>query len=100
MKPVVPESLLKRKAKVTSSSSTSNLQFFHRDRTSSGELEAKAGGAPRRRKVCVLLTGGTMAMRPRRDGSLAPSPGYLAAQMRAMPELREPRMPEYDVIEV
>ena len=100
-KPPVPESSLKSKRKITSSASASNLSFFLRERSSSGDLvEAAAAAAARaKRRVCVLLTGGTMAMRARKDGTLAPSPGYLAAQMRAMPELREARMPEYDVIE-
>ena len=95
-KPPVPESSLKSKRKITSSASASNLSFFLRERSSSGDLvEAAAAAAARaKRRVCVLLTGGTMAMRARKDGTLAPSPGYLAAQMRAMPELREARMPE------
>ena len=98
-KPPVPESSLKSKRKITSSASASNLSFFLRERSSSGDLttlgEAGGGGAgASKRRVCVLLTGGTMAMRARKDGTLAPSPGFLAAQMRAMPELREARMPE------
>ena len=94
----MPESSLKSKRKITSSASASNLSCFLRERSSSGDLatlgEAAAGAGASKRRVCVLLTGGTMAMRARKDGTLAPSPGFLAAQMRAMPELREARMPE------
>ena len=49
--------------------------------------------------MLVLLTGGTMAMKPNVHGALEPCKGYLAAQMRLMPELRERRMPGYEVVE-
>ena len=39
--------------------------------------------------MLVLLTGGTMGMKPNARGSLEPKAGYLAEQMRLMPELRE-----------
>ena len=41
--------------------------------------------------MLVLLTGGTMGMKPSARGSLEPKAGYLAEQMRLMPELRERR---------
>ena len=47
-------------------------------------------------RVLVLLTGGTMGMKPNQRGSLEPKAGYLAEQMRLMPELRERRMPAYE----
>ena len=50
-------------------------------------------------RVLVLLTGGTMGMKPNARGSLEPKAGYLAEQMRLMPELRERRMPAYEVVE-
>ena len=50
-------------------------------------------------RVLVLLTGGTMGMKPNQRGSLEPKAGYLAEQMRLMPELRERRMPAYEVVE-
>ena len=49
--------------------------------------------------MLVLLTGGTMGMKPNARGSLEPKAGYLAEQMRLMPELRERRMPAYEVVE-
>lgn len=52
-----------------------------------------------KRKVLVLLTGGTMAMKPNGTGSLEPVKGYLAERMRAMPEIRDAKMPAYDVVE-
>ena len=62
---------------------------------SSGSLTEEDRSA----KVLVLLTGGTMAMKPNAHGSLEPCAGYLAVQMRLMPELRERRMPAYEVVE-
>lgn len=52
-----------------------------------------------KKRVLVLLTGGTMAMKPNKNGALEPCTGFLARQMRAMPELREVRMPAYSVLE-
>jgi len=50
-------------------------------------------------RVLVLLTGGTMAMKANDDGALEPAVGYLAAKMRSMGELRDPKMPSYEVTE-
>jgi len=74
--------------KVTSSDSSSNLANADLVR----DLERDG-------RVLVLLTGGTMAMKPNARGSLEPRRGYLAEQMRLMPELRERRMPAYEVVE-
>lgn len=46
----------------------------------------------------VAYTGGTIGMRPTPRGN-APSPGYLEAQLRAMPELAHEDMPEIEVKE-
>ena len=84
--------MLRVKSKrVTSSASSSNLNAHG----SSGSLMEEDRSA----KVLVLLTGGTMAMKPNAHGSLEPCAGYLAVQMRLMPELRERRMPAYEVVE-
>lgn len=53
----------------------------------------------RKRKVLVLLTGGTMAMKSNEDGMLEPVAGYLADRMRSMPEIRDAKMPAYEVVE-
>ncbi len=50
------------------------------------------------KKLYIAYTGGTIGMR-RTAGTYAPAPGYLAEQMRAMPELADPRMPAYDIHE-
>ena len=50
------------------------------------------------KRLYIAYTGGTIGMRPTADG-YAPAPGFLAEQMAAMPELRDPRMPAYDIHE-
>lgn len=50
------------------------------------------------KKLYIAYTGGTIGMRRTPEG-YAPAPGYLAAQMRAMPELAHPAMPVYDLHE-
>ncbi len=50
------------------------------------------------KKLYIAYTGGTIGMR-RTDGGYAPAPGYLAAQMAAMPELADPALPAYDIHE-
>jgi hypothetical protein len=49
--------------------------------------------APRRARVHVIYTGGTLGMKPSADagGSLAPCPGFLSSRMASMEELAEPR---------
>ena len=51
-----------------------------------------------RKHLYIAYTGGTIGMRRTADG-YAPAPGYLASQMAEMPELRDPRMPAYDIHE-
>lgn len=51
------------------------------------------------RRVYIAYTGGTIGMRRRDDGSYAPAPGFLAAQMAELPELRDPRAPAYTIHE-
>jgi L-asparaginase len=46
-----------------------------------------------RRRVYIAYTGGTIGMRKTRDG-YAPAPGYLQEQMRRLPELEDPLLPE------
>jgi L-asparaginase len=51
-----------------------------------------------RKRLYIAYTGGTIGMRRTADG-YAPAAGYLAEQMAAMPELRDPLMPAYDLHE-
>ena len=50
------------------------------------------------KKVCIINTGGTLSMRQTENG-YQPIAGYLAEQMDKMSELRQPPMPEFEVIE-
>lgn len=50
------------------------------------------------RRIYIACTGGTIGMR-RSERGYAPEPGFLESQMRTMPELRVPGMPEYVVHE-
>lgn len=60
-------------------------------------IKPRGGGA---RAVSVLCTGGTLTMRPDRDGALAPAEGFLAGRMAAMPEFRAPEMPAIELVEL
>ncbi len=51
-----------------------------------------------KKRVYIIYTGGTIGMQRTADG-YAPAPGYLAAQLAAMPELHDPIMPAYDIHE-
>jgi len=51
-----------------------------------------------RKRVYVVYTGGTIGMIKGASG-YAPSPGYLAARMAMMPELKDPMLPEYTINE-
>ncbi|HOT91680.1 MAG TPA: asparaginase [Anaerolineae bacterium] len=51
-----------------------------------------------KKRVYIVYTGGTIGMRRTPDGYV-PAPGYLAAQLAEMPELRDPAMPAYDIHE-
>ena len=74
--------------RITSSNSATNLH-------GTDELD----DSDRDGRVLALLTGGTMGMKPNARGSLEPEGGYLAEQMRLMPELERKRMPAYEVVE-
>lgn len=50
------------------------------------------------RRVLITYTGGTIGMKPTRDG-YAPEAGYLTDLMNAMPELQHETMPLFDVYE-
>ncbi|MGC9394773.1 MAG: asparaginase, partial [Anaerolineae bacterium] len=50
------------------------------------------------KRVYIICTGGTISMQQTADG-YAPAPGYLAAQLAAMPELRDAAMPDYTIHE-
>ena len=50
------------------------------------------------KRLYIAYTGGTIGMQRTPDG-YAPAPGFLEAQMAAMPELADPRMPAYDIHE-
>lgn len=51
-----------------------------------------------RKRVYVAYTGGTIGMRKTSRG-YAPAPGYLGERLAAMPELRDARMPLYEIEE-
>jgi L-asparaginase len=53
----------------------------------------------KRKRVYIAYTGGTIGMARRDDGSYAPRPGYLQELMAGLPELRDPRAPEYQIAE-
>ncbi len=50
------------------------------------------------KRVCLIHTGGTIGMKPTPYG-YAPAPGYMAGALAALPELADPAMPEYDLVE-
>ncbi len=50
------------------------------------------------KRLYIAYTGGTIGMRRTPDG-YAPAAGFLEAQMTAMPELADPRMPAYEIHE-
>lgn len=51
-----------------------------------------------KKRVYIAYTGGTIGMQQTANG-YAPAPGYLAEMMAQMPELQNPALPEYDIIE-
>jgi L-asparaginase len=51
-----------------------------------------------RKRVYIAYTGGTIGM-TKHGNAYAPTPGFLEAQLREMPELRDPQMPEFVVHE-
>ena len=52
----------------------------------------------REKRVCILHTGGTIGMKPTPYG-YAPAPGYMAGVLAGLPELSDPSMPRYDLLE-
>ena len=88
---------------VTSSDSASNLRsLLPRSPTARTTLPLPPPKLKKKKnphRVLVLLTGGTMAMKANAAGALEPAPGYLASKMRSMGELRDAKMPYYEVIE-
>ncbi len=51
-----------------------------------------------KKRIYIAYTGGTIGMQPTSEG-YAPAPGYLAEQLKALPELAHPDMPEYTLHE-
>lgn len=49
-------------------------------------------------RILVINTGGTIGMKPT-DQGYRPEPGFLAQQMELMPELKDPAIPQYVLIE-
>ena len=60
--------------------------------------KVRACTEPMKKRVYIIYTGGTIGMRPTPEG-YAPAPGYLAAQIMAMPELANDLMPEVEIEE-
>ena len=61
-----------------------------------GSEEARMGG---RKRVYLINTGGTIGMARTPEG-YAPAQGFLEVQMRRMPELADPSMPEFTIHEL
>ena len=51
------------------------------------------------KRICILYTGGTIGMVPTPKG-YAPRPGYLGPLLAAMPELKGPEAPAWDLVEM
>lgn len=58
-----------------------------------------AGAAPLRR-VAIINLGGTIGMKANAEGSLEPSPGYLAERLADMAEFQRPEMPATSLYEL
>ena len=54
--------------------------------------------SPMRKRVYIAYTGGTIGMKRTRNGYV-PASGFLQEQMEAMPELKHPSMPRFEVHE-
>jgi L-asparaginase len=54
--------------------------------------------SPMRKRVYIAYTGGTIGMQRTREGYV-PASGFLQEQLEAMPELKHPSMPRFDVHE-
>ena len=51
-----------------------------------------------KKRICILYTGGTIGMVPTEKG-YAPKKGYFYDRLRAIEDLNEPNMPDWDMIE-
>jgi L-asparaginase len=51
-----------------------------------------------KKKICILYTGGTIGMVPTEKG-FAPKKGYFHDAIAAIPDIHEPDMPDWDMIE-
>lgn len=51
-----------------------------------------------KKRIYIAYTGGTIGMQPTANGYV-PAPGFLAAQLAALPELQAAIMPDYDIHE-
>ncbi|MFT4553001.1 MAG: L-asparaginase [Chlamydiales bacterium] len=51
-----------------------------------------------KKRIYIAYTGGTIGMR-KSNGVYHPDPGFLAKQMAAIPQLKDPRIPDFDVCE-
>jgi L-asparaginase len=52
-----------------------------------------------KKRVYIAYTGGTIGMQKNARGAYEPLPRYLEEQMRAMPEFKDPQMPDYTLNE-
>lgn len=81
-------------------SNDSNDSFIH-----STSLDANSGDSMvqpfnyAQKKCLIIYTGGTLGMRCREDGALAPSQGYLTSLMADFYEFKQPGMPDITVHE-
>ncbi|QIB70269.1 asparaginase [Aminipila butyrica] len=51
-----------------------------------------------KKKICIIYTGGTIGMEETAYG-YAPAPGYMKKTLGSMQELKDPEIPDYDLIE-
>ena len=62
------------------------------------EMIGKNMGEKNKKKVCILYTGGTIGMVPTPEG-YAPKKDYFSGLLDKIPQLKNPAMPEWDVVE-
>ena len=53
----------------------------------------------KRKKICLLHTGGTIGMMPSENG-YSPKAGYLRGALSAIEDLKSPMLPEYELYEL
>lgn len=51
-------------------------------------------------RVCVLHVGGTIGMVKTHEGHYEPRPGFLSDFLKGMPELEQPEVPAYDLVQL